>query len=81
MRRRYYITWQIKNLRNRNQVSYLPDRFLKPAPAKESESESHSAVPALCDPMDCRLPGSSVHGTIQARILEWVAIPFSRGSS
>ena len=35
----------------------------------------------LCDPMDCCLPGSSVHGILQARILEWVAIPFSRGSS
>ena len=35
----------------------------------------------LCDPMDCSLPGSSVHGIFQARILEWVAIPFSRGSS
>ena len=35
----------------------------------------------LCDPMDCRPPGSSVHGISQARILEWVAISFSRGSS
>ena len=35
----------------------------------------------LCDPMDCSLPVSSVHGISQARILEWVAIPFSRGSS
>ena len=35
----------------------------------------------LCDPMHCSLPGSSVHGILQARILEWVAIPFSRGSS
>ena len=35
----------------------------------------------LCDPMDCSLLGSSVHGISQARILEWVAIPFSRGSS
>ena len=34
----------------------------------------------LCDPMDCSPPGSSVHGTSQARILEWVAISFSRGS-
>ena len=33
----------------------------------------------LCDPMDCSMPGSSVHGILQARILEWV--PFSRGSS
>ena len=35
----------------------------------------------LCNPMDCSLPVSSVHGILQARILEWVAIPFSRGSS
>ena len=35
----------------------------------------------LWDPMDCDLPGSSVHGIFQARILEWVAIPFFRGSS
>ena len=35
----------------------------------------------LCDPMDCSLPGSSVHGISQTRILEWVAILFSRGSS
>ena len=36
---------------------------------------------ALCDFMNCSLPGSSVHGILQARILEWIAIPFSRGSS
>ena len=35
----------------------------------------------LCNPMDCSPPGSSFHGTLQARILEWVTIPFSRGSS
>ena len=35
----------------------------------------------LCNPMDCSLPGSSVNGILQARILEWVAVPFSRGSS
>ena len=35
----------------------------------------------LCDPMDSSPPGSSVHGILQAKILEWVAIPFSRGSS
>ena len=34
----------------------------------------------LCDPVDCSPPGSSVHGILQARILEWVAISFSRGS-
>ena len=35
----------------------------------------------LCDPMDRSLPGSSVHGTLQARVLKWAAVPFSRGSS
>jgi len=39
------------------------------------------SCPILCDPMDCSLPGSSVHGLLQARILEWVGIPFVRGSS
>ena len=37
--------------------------------------------PTLCDPMNCSLPGSSVHGILQARILEWNAISFSKGSS
>ena len=35
----------------------------------------------FCDPVDCNRPGSSVHGILQARILDWVAMPFSRGSS
>ena len=50
---------------------------------KESESESEVAqsCPTLCDTTGCSLPGSSVHGILQARILEWVAISFSRGSS
>ena len=38
------------------------------------------SYPTLCDPMDHSLPGSSVHGILQARILEWVAMPSSRGS-
>ena len=37
--------------------------------------------PTLCDPMDYSRPGSSVHGILQERILEWMAVPFSRGSS
>ena len=44
-------------------------------------SEVAQSCPTLCDPMDCSLPGSSVHGILQARILKWVAISFSRGSS
>ena len=39
------------------------------------------SCPTLCDPMDCGPPDSSVRGILQARILEWVAVPFSRGSS
>ena len=46
----------------------------------KKESEITQTCPTLSDPMDCSLPGSSVHGILQARILEWVAIPFSRGS-
>ena len=56
------------------------------SPRKEKEILKHSVLitqscPALCDPMDCSPPGSSVGGILQARILEWVAISFSRGSS
>ena len=44
----------------------------------ESESEVSQSYPTLCDPMDCSLSGSSVHGIFQARVLEWIAISFSR---
>ena len=44
----------------------------------ERESEVAQSCPTLCDPMDCSLPGSSLHGILQARVLEWVAISFSR---
>ena len=47
----------------------------------QCESEVAQSCPTLCDPMDCGLPGSSVRGTFQARILEWGAISFSRRSS
>ena len=40
-------------------------------------AQSLQLCPTLCDPMDCSLPGSSVHGIFQTRILEWVAISFS----
>ena len=47
----------------------------------ESESKVAQSCPTLCNPMDCSLPDSSIHGIFQARVLEWVAISFSRGSS
>ena len=43
----------------------------------KSEGEVAQSYPTLSDPMDCSLPGSSVHGILQARVLEWVAIAFS----
>ena len=47
----------------------------------KSESEVAQSCPTLCNPIDCSLPGSSMHGIFQARILEWLAVSFSRGSS
>ena len=44
-------------------------------------SEVAQSCPTPCDPVDCSPPGFSVHGSLQVRILEWVAISFSRGSS
>ena len=44
----------------------------------KSESEVTESCPTLSDPMDCSLPGSSIHGIFQARVLEWGAIAFSR---
>ena len=45
------------------------------------QSEVSQSCPTLWDPLDCSPPGSSLHGIFQARVLEWVAISFSRGSS
>ena len=44
-------------------------------------AHSLQSCPTLCDPVDLSLPGSSVHEIFLARILEWVTMPFSRGSS
>ena len=44
-------------------------------------AKSLKLCPTLCNPMDCSPPGPSVHGIFQARILKWVAMPSSRGSS
>ena len=48
---------------------------------KWKKAFDNQSCPTLCDPMDCGLPGSSVRGILQERILEWVAISYSRGSS
>ena len=54
---------------------------LFPYSHSRSISKTQSSHVHLCDLMDCSPPGSSFHGILQERILEWVAIPFSRGSS
>ena len=46
-------------------------------PGSEVKSEVAQSCPTLCDPMDCSLPGSSIHGIFQARVLEWGTIAFS----
>ena len=71
--------YQMYAIWRRNKVIYdqtmqiLTQRFLSVSVAQSR--------PTLCDPMDCSPPGSSVHGILQTRILEWVAIFFSRRSS
>ena len=63
----------------KGQFSFQSQR--KAMPGKEKESEVTQSCPTLCDPIDCSLPGSSIHGIFQTRILEWVTISFSRRSS
>ena len=53
-------------------------RFLLQCMKVKSESEVTQSCPTLHDPVDCSLPGSSIHGIFQARVLEWGAIAFSR---
>ena len=55
--------------------------FLLQCMKVKSENEVAQSCPTLCDPMDCNLSGSSVHEIFQAKVLEWIAISFSRGSS
>ena len=73
--------------REQIQVSCIASVFFTTEPPgnpkrhSESEGEVAQSCPTLCDPTDCSLPSSSDHGILQARILEWVAIFFSRRSS
>ena len=67
-----------------NPVSHTAGRFFTFWATREASKTKclHSkSCPTLCDPMDCSLPGSSVHRIFQVRIQEWVAISFFRGSS
>ena len=62
-----------ENWPQRNGNKSTPELKIAAAAAKLLQS-----CPTLCDPMDCSLPGSSVHGIFQARVLEWGAIAFSK---
>ena len=57
------------------------ENFLSLKQVRVGEGEVAQLCPTLCDPVDCSLPGFSVHEIFQARILEWVTISFSRRSS
>ena len=68
--------WHLKNLSGWRETTHPRASQFSCMRAKSPQS-----CPTLCDAMDCSPPGSSVHGICQARILEWVAMPTSRGSS
>ena len=70
----------IESLMSSNHLSHPLSSWEAPNKLVQFSSVAQSC-PTLCDPMDCSLPGSSVHEIFQARGLEWVAISFSRGSS
>ena len=66
---------------SQNHPLKMDNHKLKPTSYLDIDIEVTQLCPTLCNPMNCSLPGSSVHGTFQARVLEWVAISFSRRSS
>ena len=71
-----------RNSTNKQIMWSLIFHFLKSQWSKKSQAHAHEqSCWTLCSPLDCSPPGSSVHGILQARILEWVAISSSRGSS
>ena len=65
------LNYELLNLANQKS---LPSLYFP------SLCEVAQSYPTLCNPMDCSLSGSSIHGIFQARVLEWIAISFSRGS-
>ena len=75
------IVYDIKKFSDSFITVYSQLPWSNPIKYTESESEVAQSCLTLCDTMDCNLPGSSVHGILRARILEWVTISFSRGSS
>ena len=75
----FYINSWLKNIYMLKVPTFV---FPAPLPLKAcTHAKLLQSCLTLCSPVDCSLPGSSVHGILQARMLEWVAMPSSRGSS
>ena len=68
-------------IKDRNGMDLTKAEDIKKRCQEYTESEVSQSCPTLCNPVDCSPPGSSVHEILQSRILEWVFISFSRGSS
>ena len=62
-------------------VAYFTGVIISAAAAAAAVAKSLQLCPTLCDPMDCSLPGFSIHGILQARTLEWVARPIHIAAS
>ena len=77
--------WKLwsKEIKSKFQIQISPNvkSHLRENHKRQWVSKVAQSCPTLCDPMDCSLPGTSVHGIFQAIVLEWIAISFSRGSS
>ena len=71
----------IKEGNGKSHFSLRPKSFVIPHSWLKAKVLDTQSCPTLCNPMNCNPPGSSVHGILQARILEWVAISFSRVTS
>ena len=71
----------LQSYSNQNSIVLVLKTDIQTSGIELKWSKATQSCPTLGDPMDCSLQGSSVHGIFQARVLEWVAISFSRGSS
>ena len=77
-----FATFTVHESLRSNETNWAVKTFVeRKVKERKKESEVAQSYPTVCNPVDCSLPGSSVHGILQARTLEWVTISSSRGSS
>ena len=79
--RDYHTKWSKSERQILYDITYMWNLKYETDKERKKESDVAQSCLTLCNPMDCSLPGLSIHGVLQARILEWVTISFSRGSS